>query len=274
MADQQRACLAGAVAGGALPPGSERDSSFRNRLWPGRDVPGAALPGGSLGGTQSASGPLDICDHPGLCRRLQAGLSFFPALSLDRYLPLRMGRTRCRLPASIPTATFQPIRIWRFFAISTSTPTSTGEDYAHTIYPPGAQMLFLLITRIGASVVWMKAGMVALEALTIWVLVKLLRALGLRREQVLDLCLASVASLGAGQQRSRGWRSLALYRARTAFLRPQKDNGHGDCLGCRDLDQALPHRLVPGPLSQAVPGAIGGCRPRCWAWLWRGMPAT
>jgi alpha-1,6-mannosyltransferase len=64
-------------------------------------------------------------------------------------------------------------------------PHINRRDYAHTIYPPGAQMLFLLITRIGASVRWMKAGMVGLEALTILILVKLLQALGLRREQVL-----------------------------------------------------------------------------------------
>src|ERR1035438_1784553 len=64
-------------------------------------------------------------------------------------------------------------------------PHINRRDYAHTVYPPGAQMLFLLITRIGATVRWMKAGMVGLEALTIWILVKLLQALGLRREQVL-----------------------------------------------------------------------------------------
>jgi alpha-1,6-mannosyltransferase len=57
--------------------------------------------------------------------------------------------------------------------------------YAHTIYPPGAQVLFLLITRLGASVVVMKAAIVALESLTIWILVKLLRMMGLPREQVL-----------------------------------------------------------------------------------------
>src|ERR1700729_3557763 len=57
-------------------------------------------------------------------------------------------------------------------------PHINRRDYAHTIYPPGAQMLFLLITRIGASVRWMKAGMVGLEALTIWILIKLLRLLG------------------------------------------------------------------------------------------------
>jgi alpha-1,6-mannosyltransferase len=64
-------------------------------------------------------------------------------------------------------------------------PHINRRTYAHTIYPPGAQMLFLLITRMGASVRWMKAGMVGLEALTIWILVKLLSALGVRREQVL-----------------------------------------------------------------------------------------
>jgi hypothetical protein len=64
-------------------------------------------------------------------------------------------------------------------------PNINRKEYAHTIYPPGAQMLFLLITRLGATVRWMKVGIVVLESLTIWVLVKLLSALGLRREQVL-----------------------------------------------------------------------------------------
>jgi alpha-1,6-mannosyltransferase len=80
-------------------------------------------------------------------------------------------------------------------------PHINRRDYAHTIYPPGAQMLFLLITRMGATVRWMKAGMVGLEALAIWILVKLLQALGLRREQVLvyawhPLVLWEVASSG------------------------------------------------------------------------------
>jgi alpha-1,6-mannosyltransferase len=80
-------------------------------------------------------------------------------------------------------------------------PHINRRDYAHTIYPPGSQILFLLITRIGATVRWMKAGMVGLEALTIWILVKLLQALGLRREQVLiyawhPLVLWEVASSG------------------------------------------------------------------------------
>lgn len=64
-------------------------------------------------------------------------------------------------------------------------PSINRRTYAHTVYPPGAQVLFLLITRIGQSVVFMKAAMVVLEGLTIWPLVELLAAFGLRREQVL-----------------------------------------------------------------------------------------
>jgi len=80
-------------------------------------------------------------------------------------------------------------------------PHINRRTYAHTIYPPGSQMLFLLITRFGQSVRWMKACMVGLEALTIWALVKLLAAVGLRREQVLiyawhPLLLWEVASSG------------------------------------------------------------------------------
>jgi alpha-1,6-mannosyltransferase len=80
-------------------------------------------------------------------------------------------------------------------------PNINRREYAHTIYPPGAQVLFLLITRFGGSVLWMKAAMVGLESLTIWALVKLLAALGLPREQVLiyawhPLLLWEVASSG------------------------------------------------------------------------------
>jgi hypothetical protein len=58
-------------------------------------------------------------------------------------------------------------------------------DYAHTIYPPAAQMLFYLITFINPAVTTMKLAMVLLEGLTLWGLVQLLQDLGMRREQSL-----------------------------------------------------------------------------------------
>jgi alpha-1,6-mannosyltransferase len=54
-------------------------------------------------------------------------------------------------------------------------------DYAHTIYPPVAQMGFYLITFISATMTWMKMAMVLFEGLMLYGLLKLLRALGLRR---------------------------------------------------------------------------------------------
>ncbi len=99
-------------------------------------------------------------------------------------------------------------------------PHINRRTYAHTIYPPGAQMLFLLITRIGASVLWMKAGMVGAGGAHH---LDPGQAAGGRRPAPrtgVDLCLASAAVLGGGQQRARGWRGTALDRSRAALLRP------------------------------------------------------
>jgi alpha-1,6-mannosyltransferase len=58
-------------------------------------------------------------------------------------------------------------------------------DYAHTIYPPAAQVIFYLITFINPTMTFMKTAMVLFEGLTLWALVMLLREMGVRREQTL-----------------------------------------------------------------------------------------
>jgi hypothetical protein len=58
-------------------------------------------------------------------------------------------------------------------------------DYAPTIYPPTAQLFFFLVTRISETIVFMKAVMVALEAVAVWVILQLLVARGLPRSRVL-----------------------------------------------------------------------------------------
>ena len=58
-------------------------------------------------------------------------------------------------------------------------------EYAHTIYPPAAQMLFYLVTRISPTVAAMKMAMVLFEGVTLYTVVVLLRELGVRREQAL-----------------------------------------------------------------------------------------
>ena len=58
-------------------------------------------------------------------------------------------------------------------------------DYARTIYPPAAQMLFYLITFVSPTVTFMKVVMVLFEGLTLFGLTKLLREMGLHREWTL-----------------------------------------------------------------------------------------
>ncbi len=55
-------------------------------------------------------------------------------------------------------------------------------DYAHTIYPPFAQMMFYCITFLSPTVTFMKTAMVLFEGVTMFTLVRLLRELGIRRE--------------------------------------------------------------------------------------------
>lgn len=64
-------------------------------------------------------------------------------------------------------------------------PHINRRDYAVTIYPPVAQMIYFLVTRVSERVTWMKIVMVGFEALTIWALMLLLASFNLPRERVL-----------------------------------------------------------------------------------------
>lgn len=58
-------------------------------------------------------------------------------------------------------------------------------DYAHTIYPPAAQILFYVITFVSPTVAFMKLAMVLFEGIAMLGLVLLLREMGLQREWTL-----------------------------------------------------------------------------------------
>ncbi len=58
-------------------------------------------------------------------------------------------------------------------------------DYAPTIYPPVAQMIFLAITRLGETVTAMKLAMVGCDVGTIFAIMAILARDGLPRERVL-----------------------------------------------------------------------------------------
>jgi alpha-1,6-mannosyltransferase len=71
-------------------------------------------------------------------------------------------------------------------------PNINRKDYAPTIYPPGAQAIFFLVTRLSRSVIAMKAAMVGCEIATVLLLLSMLGRAGLPRERVLLYALHPV----------------------------------------------------------------------------------
>jgi alpha-1,6-mannosyltransferase len=63
-------------------------------------------------------------------------------------------------------------------------PNINRADYAPTIYPPAAQMFFLLVTRISESVLAMKLGMLAFEALGLMCMLDILQRLDLPPQRI------------------------------------------------------------------------------------------
>jgi hypothetical protein len=64
-------------------------------------------------------------------------------------------------------------------------PLINRADYAPTIYPPMAQIIYVAVTRISETVTFMKLAMVAFEGLAVWAMLQLLRARGLPSSRVL-----------------------------------------------------------------------------------------
>lgn len=64
-------------------------------------------------------------------------------------------------------------------------PLINRADYAHTIYPPAAQVIFAAVGEISASVTAMKIVMLAFEALACWSLLQLLKLAGLPPQRLL-----------------------------------------------------------------------------------------
>ncbi len=80
-------------------------------------------------------------------------------------------------------------------------PNINRRDYAPTIYPPVAQIFFFCVTWLGSTLTMMKLAMMAMEAVTVYTLVRLLDGMGRRREEVIlyawsPLCIWEFGSSG------------------------------------------------------------------------------
>ncbi len=118
-------------------------------------------------------------------------------------------------------------------------------DYAHTIYPPAAQAMFLLTTRISESVTWMKLTIVGFEAITIWILIMLLASFGMPRQRILiyawhPLTVWEFAGSGHIDPLAFGFIALALLARRKNW-----EIATGFALGFATLGKLFPIVLFP-----------------------------
>lgn len=135
-------------------------------------------------------------------------------------------------------------------------PHINRRTYAHTIYPPGAQIFFLLVARIHASVLVMKSALLACEALTCVVLMRCLVLLGQPRERVLlyawqPVCVWEIGSSGHID-------ALAVTFISLALLARLQDRPRGALawLGAATLVKLYPLTLATAFLRRRILGPV------------------
>ena len=124
-------------------------------------------------------------------------------------------------------------------------PHINRRDYAPTIYPPVAEIIFLLTTRISESVTWMKATMVAFEAVACWALLTLLASFGYPRQRILIYAwhpLVVWEFAGSGHLDAIAVAFIAL--ALVAYRRDRQLTT-GCALACATLVKLFPLALLP-----------------------------
>ncbi len=95
-----------------------------------------------------------------------------PFLSTDLYRYIWDGRVQ---NAGLnPYAIFRRTRRWRLCATRVIYPSVNRAEYAPTIYPPVAQVIFRVVTAFSETPIAMKLAMLGFEVLAIAVMIRLL----------------------------------------------------------------------------------------------------
>jgi len=118
----------------------------------------------------------------GVAALARLSLVFAPPLSTDIYRYVWDGRVQA---AGINPYLHRPADAQVAYLRDESVfPNINRADSAVTIYPPLAQVIFLLVTRISEQVSVMKAAMVGFEGVATWALLALLRRRGLPETRI------------------------------------------------------------------------------------------
>ena len=118
-------------------------------------------------------------------------------------------------------------------------------DYAPTIYPPVAQALFFLITRVSDSVVAMKAAWVLFEGVMAWGLVRLLEGAGQPKARLL---IFAWCPLGVWETAGSGHldAAMAAFVVLALWARMRGQDGFaGAALGLAALVKFFPLVIAP-----------------------------
>ncbi len=126
-------------------------------------------------------------------------------------------------------------------------------DYAHTIYPPVAQIAFYLITFLSGTVMAMKAAMVLFEGLLLFGLVRLLRLLGIRPDWSLVYAWCPLAIWEFSSSGHLDAMVMALIILAMLFRYHRRPVLTGLFLGLAIFTKFYPIVLVPA-LYQRTPG--------------------
>ena len=124
-------------------------------------------------------------------------------------------------------------------------PKINRREYARTIYPPVAEAIYFLTTRVSESVTWMKATMVGFEAVAIWAIIQLLASFGLPRQRILiyawhPLVIWEFAGSGHLDAVTIAFIALALLARRK-----NAEVATGIALACATLVKFFPLALLP-----------------------------
>ena len=147
-------------------------------------------------------------------------------------------------------------------------PNINRREYAHTIYPPGSQIIFWVVTRISPTVTAMKLAMVGFEAVTCYALIRCLKLLHMQPERVLPVCMAPGVPVGDSEQWARRRGSGHFYFACRVLARLDQTD---DTLSGGWLGAAALVKLYPIGASARI-SARGRCE--CPPWVALGVMAT